>query len=918
MPECFDSITFYKNLRVIIYASLLLFSFSYQSYAQSLGDPIVHITFGSGVNQYAGALKPDSGITTYQYVHISPEDDFYTIANSTEGMNPGWVRTTDHTGDPNGYMMIVNASYDPGLFYTRTVNGLCGSTTYQFGAFIKNICIGGILPNVTFEIEALDGTPLLSFGTGDIANNNWKQYASTFKTPASANSVVIKMINNAPGGGGNDLAIDDITFSPYGTTIGIAVDQGVKTYCANTPELITIKTTNMLDKGFSQKLQQLVNGVWVDQGIGGTDPSFTFPSPTVAGYYSYRLVKGDAGSINISKCVVASNQIDILVFPPPVAAFSVAETICQGDTSVFKDLSTESVSTIASRKWDFGDGQTSTEENPSHLYKTPGDKTVTLTVSNQNECTETATKIIHVIPYVNVDFDTSTPDCETRAVTFTDKSVSPEGKIISRVWDYGDSTTETKTDNTPFQHIYAKADYYVVKLTIKTDKGCTTTFSKSIKISPLPVVNFTLPKVCYADLSATFTDSTTIADNNIADFTYLWDFGDPNATANNPNTSTLKNPQHYYGQIRQYQVKLTITSADGCVVSTTKTLQVNGSPIPDFDVIKDQPLCANRDVFFVNNSKATIGNITKLIWYFDTTDLSVQEIDNDPHPGKMYRHTYPQTGRTYTVRLEAFTGDADVCHEVKEQTITVLQPPVISFAPPDSVCLNNGPVQLTSIENTGSAGTVAYTGTGVSGTVFDPVVAGLGTFPITCIYTSVNNCADTLTKNITVKPIPTVDAGPDATILAGGATTLHATATGDSVTYSWYPATGLSNSHIPDPVVSLNDDQKYILTVTNAEGCSVTDSLKVKVLQLPVVPNTFTPNNDGVNDTWVIKYLDTYIDCTVDVFNRYGQKVYTSLGYKIPWNGRFNNAELPVGVYYYIINPRHGRKTLSGYVTIIR
>ncbi|MDB5158934.1 MAG: Gliding motility-associated C-terminal protein [Mucilaginibacter sp.] len=923
MLQCFNSITFGKNICTVIYISLAIFVFSYQGHAQSLGDPIVHITFGSGVNQFAGALKPDSGSTTYTYAPISPEDNLYTIANTTVGLNPGWVHTTDHTGDPNGYMMIVNASFTPGLFYTRTVTGLCGSTQYQFAAFIKNILNSqnGILPNVTFTIETLSGDTLGKGNTGDIiANNTWVQYPFTFKTLPNTNAVVLKMTNNAPGGGGNDIAIDDITFSPYGSDITVVFDQTNTVFCEASPQKITIRTTTSLDQNFSQKLQKYVDGSWVDQGIGGTDTAFSFQSPTVPGASSYRLVKGDAGSINISKCVVASNQLNITVLPLPVAAFAVADTTCQGDTSVFKDQSTVQGSTIIVWSWDFGDGQTSALQNPNHVYASPGDKTVVLTVYNEAGCSKTTTKTIHIIPKINIDFNFSTPDCETRVVTFTDASTNAEGTIISRVWDYGDGTTETKADNTPFQHIYAKANLYPVKLTLITDKGCSATLTKPLKIGALPVVNFGLPEICYADLSAKFTDSTTIADNNTNGLIYQWDFGDPNATVNNPNTSTLKNPQHYYGQPKQYQVSLIVTSADGCSVSTNKTLQVNGSPEPEFEVLNERTLCANREVFFVNKSKATIGKVTKLIWYFDTGDTSIQEVDDNPYPDKLYRHTYPQTGKIYTVRLEAFTGDADVCNEIKEHTITVLLAPVIAnFIPPDSVCLNGGLVQLSSIENTGSAGSVAYSGTGVSGSVFDPVIAGVGTFPITCIYTSVNSCADTITKNITVKPIPTVDAGPNVTILAGGTTTLHATASGDNVTYSWFPVIGLSDSTIPNPAVSLTDnDVTYTLTVTNEEGCSVTDSMTVKVLQLPLVPNTFTPNNDGINDTWEIKYLDTYTECTVDVFNRYGQKVYTSVGYKIPWNGRFNNSELPVGVYYYIINPKHGRKLLSGYVTIIR
>ena len=86
----------------------------------------------------------------------------------------------------------------------------------------------------------------------------------------------------------------------------------------------------------------------------------------------------------------------------------------------------------------------------------------------------------------------------------------------------------------------------------------------------------------------------------------------------------------------------------------------------------------------------------------------------------------------------------------------------------------------------------------------------------------------------------------------------------------------------------------------------------------PLVPNAFTPNGDGVNDTWNIKYLDTYPGNTVDVFNRYGQKVYNSTGYATPWDGTYKGSYLPTGTYYYIINRKNGLGLLSGFVAIIR
>lgn len=84
------------------------------------------------------------------------------------------------------------------------------------------------------------------------------------------------------------------------------------------------------------------------------------------------------------------------------------------------------------------------------------------------------------------------------------------------------------------------------------------------------------------------------------------------------------------------------------------------------------------------------------------------------------------------------------------------------------------------------------------------------------------------------------------------------------------------------------------------------------------IPNTFTPNGDGINDTWDIKYLDYYPKSTVNIFNRWGQKLFSSIGYPIPWDGTFNGSVLPAGTYYYIIDPKDGQGIFSGWVAIIR
>ena len=85
-----------------------------------------------------------------------------------------------------------------------------------------------------------------------------------------------------------------------------------------------------------------------------------------------------------------------------------------------------------------------------------------------------------------------------------------------------------------------------------------------------------------------------------------------------------------------------------------------------------------------------------------------------------------------------------------------------------------------------------------------------------------------------------------------------------------------------------------------------------------IIPNTFTPNNDGINDLWAIKGLDSYPDVLVQVFTRYGQKVFESKGYSQYFDGKLGGTNLPAGVYYYIINLNSKCSLLSGSLTIIR
>jgi gliding motility-associated-like protein len=147
---------------------------------------------------------------------------------------------------------------------------------------------------------------------------------------------------------------------------------------------------------------------------------------------------------------------------------------------------------------------------------------------------------------------------------------------------------------------------------------------------------------------------------------------------------------------------------------------------------------------------------------------------------------------------------------------------------------------------------------------------------------------------------------------------LPATANGFGLTYKWSPATGLSRDDILNPIVKPEVDGKYTLTVTSSDGCVVVDEVFVKVLNEFSPPNTFSPNGDGVNDVWNIKYLDSYPRAQIEIFTRNGIRVYYNRGFYVPFDGNYHNQPLPVGVYYYIINPNTGGMKISGHLTIIR
>ncbi len=324
-----------------------------QTCTGGLGDPITDITFGAGLD-FGPALS--SSITNLKYLtDHCPNDGQYTITSSSTNCFGGfwWYVTTDHTGDPNGRFMLVNASYNPSDFYVQTVTGLCPGTTYQFAAWVLNMMAvsGQILPNITFSIEKTDGTLLDSIHTGDIPVSNgpqWNQYGFFFTTPAGISTVVLRMTNNAPGGIGNDLALDDITFRPAGPSTmaaiaGYAGDTAVTCADNTSPFQFTATVGSCYSSPAYQWQQSLDSGALWSDIPGATGLTYMQAAPP-KGLYSYRLTVAQSGNIGIAACKVASDPLTLVVLkiPHPVVTISTpSSAICAGAPTAFTALSTD-------------------------------------------------------------------------------------------------------------------------------------------------------------------------------------------------------------------------------------------------------------------------------------------------------------------------------------------------------------------------------------------------------------------------------------------------------------------------------------------------------------------------------------------------------------------------------------------------
>lgn len=443
------------------------------------------------------------------------------------------------------------------------------------------------------------------------------------------------------------------------------------------------------------------------------NPVVTFSTP---GTYSVRLV------VQNSTGIAQTERIDyITVYPSPTVNFTSNLTLaCVPATIQFTDASTTATGTIVSWEWDFGDGATSTQQNPSHTYNNVGYYAVTLTVTSSTGCKQTRVRssYIRIVGSIATDFD-FTPPATCRApytVNFRNQSNGPG--TISYSWNFGNGQTSTAVNPTA---TYTAPGTYTVTLNTSSTLGCTGSFQKTITINSA-TTDFTVPADICLNVPVTFQNTSTPSPTSS-----LWFFGDGSSSGQINAVKAFTTPG-------TYSVRL-VNQYSTCTDSVTKSVTVNALPAVDFRS-NDSTFCQTpANVQFTDLTPGAVS------WQWDFGDGTTSTQQNPTHQ-------YTSEG-AFTVTLTAITASGCQRTVVKPDFITV-KIPEIEINAPTGGCV---PFRYTPLLNITTIDTVAsYSwNLGEPGAVFNVrnpppyTYNNPGNYDISLTITTVSGCTKTVT-----------------------------------------------------------------------------------------------------------------------------------------------------------------------------
>ena len=617
------------------------------------------------------------------------------------------------------------------------------------------------------------------------------------------------------------------------------------------------------------------------------NPSHYYTSP---GTYQLKLTATGFGD-----CIDTAFKTIIIKGPTGSFTFS-PSTICTNENVTFSASSINSSNFL----WDFSDGITTktTTALVSHVYDVPGYYIPKLILTDTAGCevpivSSDTLKVMGVkaqIEYQNQLF------CDSAAIQFTNASIIANDLPSKYQWNFGDGSSSTQCD--PL-HVYNQVGLFSIQLKVTTNGGCidSTSVESPVLINRSPEVNFNINKsICLHD-SVQF--SATVIDSD-SPVTWKWNFS-------NGHQSADQNPKTAFDTEGNFPVKLVATNNSGCTDTLITSILVH--PLPNVKAGTDTMICRGQTYTLQSTGAAT---------YKWQNHPTLNNVSGSPAIAT------PLFNTTYYLKGFSEFG----CANTDSVRVNVVQPSVVEVSKNDTLCEGSS-VQLKVM---GAAKYSWYPQTGLNNaTISNPVANPAVTTNYMVIGSDHLNCfTDTGYVNLSVFPIPKFNIIDNLiTVPSGSTATIRTSSSPDITSWKWYPAKDLSCADCPQPIVTAKDDIIYRAEVKNEGGCTATDKVTITVICNDgnvFIPNTFSPNNDGMNDVFYPRGKGITSIKAMKIFNRWGDLVYEVHDFaandvNAGWNGSFKGSKLTPDVYVYVVDvvcDNSAIFTLKGNVTLIR
>jgi gliding motility-associated-like protein len=818
--------------------------------------PVAKFGYTVNCSNHVAVAFIDSSLTDIAYGPITYQWDFGdgTISSS---------QAPSHSYSSLGtYNVVLTVTNGP-CSYSTSKSLVLTNEPADFTVSKSPVC-----KNETFTLNAVTSNP------ANVKNYTWVIGGTTLTstTPGIDHRI------DSLGSYDVTLTVEDINGCTSSKTIAnyITVNGPIAKFSSGPGNCIN-KQVNFIDS-------TVTNGVaiteWTWDFGDGTQQTFTSPPFSHAysqtGSYSVSLTVK-----NSANCTDKFSIGNAVLITSPIAGFRADTLYCPSAPLQFVDTSTGLKLTY---NWDFGDGGTSTLQNPTHSYAANNSYTIKLVVTDTVGCRDSATKASYVNirpPTAAFDIVDTSGICLPLLTSFTFKGTD----YASFNWDFGDGTSTTAQSPS---HFYNDYGIFTPTLVLTGPGGCVDSAQATVSLYNPRASTQIVADPTKACNSLTVNFDVTAPPG----FKYEFDFGDGSS-----DSTGQANLTHFYPSPGNFSPALTIIDEFGCQSTIgSGPIHVYGA-IPLFGKDKKE-FCDTGLVRFKN---FTLSNdpVTSTIWNFGDGGSST-----DLQP----THFFGSPG-TYIVGLTVTTENQ--CTSSYADTIRVYRTPVVSITGRDTICINSSETFSGVLAVPDSITQWQWTfGNGATSQQQNPSVtySSAGDFNIQLIAANKLGCSDSASHAINVVPLPTATPVTNPIIIiSGGSAQINMTYTGPIVNYSWLPAQNLDCTDCPQPVANPPRTTDYAVQVRDRFGCKNSSNVTVKVVcgaQNFFIPNTFSPNGDGVNDIFYLRGSGLFRINSLMIFNRWGEVVFEKKNLSINdplggWDGTYRGKKAKPDVYIY-------------------